>query len=65
VQEALSKALEGRTSLVIAHRLSTVRAAHQILVLDEGLIKERGTHDELLTQGGIYADLYQRQSFSA
>ena len=65
VQEALSKALEGRTSLVIAHRLSTVRAAHQILVLDEGLIKERGTHDELLTLGGIYADLYQRQSFSA
>jgi ATP-binding cassette subfamily B protein len=65
VQEALSTALKERTSIVIAHRLSTVRAADQILVLDEGLIKERGRHDELLALDGIYADLYQRQSFSS
>lgn len=65
VQQALSTALRGRTSLVIAHRLSTVRAADQILVLDEGVIRERGRHDELLALNGIYADLYQRQSFSA
>lgn len=64
VQQALSNALKGRTSLVIAHRLSTVRAADQILVLDQGEIKERGKHDELLAKNGIYAELYQRQSFS-
>ncbi|MFM7491483.1 MAG: ABC transporter ATP-binding protein [Actinomycetota bacterium] len=64
VQEALSTALKERTSIVIAHRLSTVRSADQILVLDEGLIKERGRHDELIGLSGIYADLYQRQSFS-
>lgn len=65
VQEALASALRGRTSIVIAHRLSTVRAADQILVLDDGQIRERGRHDELLALNGIYADLYQRQSFSA
>lgn len=64
VQKALANALQGRTSLVIAHRLSTVRAADQILVLDQGQIKERGKHDELLALNGIYADLYQRQSFA-
>ena len=64
VQEALSTALKERTSIVIAHRLSTVRAANQILVLDEGQIKERGSHDELIALNGIYADLYQRQSFA-
>jgi ATP-binding cassette subfamily B protein len=64
VQQALGNALQGRTSLVIAHRLSTVRAADQILVLDQGQIAERGKHDELLSLNGIYADLYQRQSFS-
>jgi ATP-binding cassette, subfamily B, bacterial len=64
VQEALSTALKERTSIVIAHRLSTVRAANQILVLDEGQIKERGRHDELIALNGIYADLYQRQSFA-
>lgn len=64
VQQALANALQGRTSLVIAHRLSTVRAADQILVLDQGQIKERGKHDELLALNGIYSDLYQRQSFS-
>jgi len=64
VQQALATALKGRTSIVIAHRLSTIRAADQILVLDDGLIKERGRHDELLALNGIYADLYQRQSFT-
>lgn len=65
VQQALATALKDRTSIVIAHRLSTIRAAHQILVLDDGLIKERGRHDELLALNGIYADLYQRQSFTS
>ena len=64
VQQALATALKDRTSIVIAHRLSTIRAAEQILVLDDGLIKERGRHDELLALNGIYADLYQRQSFT-
>ena len=61
VQEALSVALRDRTSLVIAHRLSTVRAADQILVVDGGRIIERGTHDELLARDGLYAELYQTQ----
>ncbi|HEV7975295.1 ABC transporter ATP-binding protein [Amycolatopsis sp.] len=61
VNEALATALEGRTALVIAHRLSTVRAADQILVLEHGEIVERGTHDELLAAEGRYADLYNTQ----
>jgi ATP-binding cassette subfamily B protein len=61
VQQALATALEGRTSLVIAHRLSTVREADMILVLDHGRIVERGRHDELLVAGGQYADLYRIQ----
>jgi ATP-binding cassette subfamily B protein len=61
VQRALDAALEGRTSLVIAHRLSTVRNADQILVVDAGRIVQRGTHASLLAEGGLYADLYRTQ----
>ena len=64
VQRALDAALEGRTSLVIAHRLSTVRNADQILVLDGGRIVEFGTHTELLTRDGLYSDLYRTQFFT-
>ena len=61
IQRALERIMQGRTTLVIAHRLSTVRRAHRILVIDEGHIVERGTHAELLAAGGKYADLYRRQ----
>ena len=61
VQRALDEALEGRTSLVIAHRLSTVRNADEILVVDDGRIVQRGTHAQLLAEGGLYADLYRTQ----
>ena len=61
VQQALASALRGRTSLVIAHRLSTVRDADQILVVEGGRIVERGTHAELLAAAGLYADLYRTQ----
>jgi ATP-binding cassette subfamily B protein len=64
VHQALSAALKGRTSLVIAHRLSTVREADQILVLEKGVIVERGTHDELVAKNGLYAELYNRQDLS-
>jgi ATP-binding cassette subfamily B protein len=58
VQDALEVALSGRTSIVIAHRLSTIRGADLICVIDEGRIVERGSHDDLLAAGGLYADLY-------
>jgi ATP-binding cassette subfamily B protein len=61
VQRALRTALTGRTSLVIAHRLSTIREADQILVINNGQIAERGTHEELLLAGGLYAELYRTQ----
>ncbi|GAA2413872.1 ABC transporter ATP-binding protein [Streptomyces glaucosporus] len=61
VQEALAEALHGRTSVVIAHRLSTVRAADRILVVEDGRIVESGTHDELLAAGGRYRELYRTQ----
>jgi len=61
IQQALKTALTGRTSLVIAHRLSTIREADQILVIDGGKLTQRGTHDELLAAGGLYAELYRTQ----
>ncbi|MCZ8377898.1 ABC transporter ATP-binding protein [Mycobacterium sp. CPCC 205372] len=61
VQQALGEALAGRTSIVIAHRLSTVRAADQILVIEDGRVVERGTHRELLARGGRYTVLYETQ----
>ena len=64
VQAALKEALKGRTSIVIAHRLSTIKEADQILVLNDGLIEQRGRHDELVEAGGLYSELYQRQDLS-
>ena len=61
VQDALDRLMEGRTTFVIAHRLSTVRDADRILVIDEGRIVEEGSHEQLLVTGGLYADLYARQ----
>jgi ABC-type multidrug transport system fused ATPase/permease subunit len=61
VQEALERPMEGRTSLVIAHRLATVRAADRILVMQHGRIVEEGTHRELLQRGGVYTRLYELQ----
>ncbi|MBO1515512.1 ABC transporter ATP-binding protein [Metabacillus sp. BG109] len=61
IQKAMTKLLEGRTSFVIAHRLSTIRDADLILVMSQGDIIEKGTHEELLEQGGFYADLYESQ----
>ncbi|ADD43513.1 ABC transporter ATP-binding protein [Stackebrandtia nassauensis] len=61
VQRALAEALEGRTALVIAHRLSTVRDADEIVVLDDGRVAERGSHAELVERGGLYAELYHTQ----
>jgi subfamily B ATP-binding cassette protein MsbA len=58
---ALNRLMEGRTCITIAHRLATVRRADAILVVDEGRIVERGTHGELLTNGGLYAYLHERQ----
>ena len=61
MQQALAAALAGRTSLVIAHRLSTVLGADKILVVDAGRVVEAGTHGELLAAGGLYAELYRTQ----
>jgi ATP-binding cassette subfamily B protein len=60
LQAALRVLLEGRTSFVVAHRLSTIRHADQVLVLDQGRIVERGRHDELIRANGAYAELYRR-----
>lgn len=59
IQQALRRLFAGRTAIVIAHRLSTVRDAHRIVVLDQGRIVDEGTHDELMRHGGLYAHLYQ------
>jgi len=64
VQKALKHALKGRTSIVIAHRLSTVMEADQILVLEKGLIVERGRHEDLISQGGLYSELFARQDIT-
>jgi len=61
IQRALSTALDGRTAIVIAHRLSTVRSADEILVVESGQIVERGTHDSLVAAGGLYSELYETQ----
>ena len=61
IQSALERVSRGRTTIVIAHRLSTVVKADQILVLDKGVIVERGTHETLLARGGVYAALWSRQ----
>jgi len=61
IQKAMSNMMKGRTSFVIAHRLSTIKNADLILVMNNGNIIEKGTHDELLQQGGFYAELYNSQ----
>ena len=61
IQETLDKVAESRTTIMIAHRLSTIVNADQIVVLDQGRVAERGTHGQLLNQGGLYAELWQRQ----
>ncbi|HMK22125.1 MAG TPA: hypothetical protein VK466_07300, partial [Terriglobales bacterium] len=61
VRDALSRMVQGRTSLVIAHRLSTVQRADKIIVMHKGRVREMGTHQQLLTQRGVYYKLYQLQ----
>jgi ABC-type multidrug transport system fused ATPase/permease subunit len=61
IQQALDEVLKGRTALVIAHRLSTIRNADKIIALEGGRIIEIGDHRELLSRGGLYSQLYQRQ----
>ena len=65
VQDALKEALKGRTSIVIAHRLSTVMDADQILVINDGAVAERGRHEDLINQGGLYSELFARQDLTA
>jgi ABC-type multidrug transport system ATPase subunit len=62
ILDALEDLMEGRTSFMIAHRLSTVRHADQILVMQDGLIVERGTHEDLVDRGGVYSQLHVAQT---
>ena len=62
IQRAFDELAKGRTTLIIAHRLSTVRSAHRILVVRDGVISEEGTHQELLEKNGDYAQLYRTQN---
>ena len=57
----LRRVMRGRTSLIVSHRVSTVKDADLIVVLEDGRIAERGTHDSLVTRGGLYAELYEKQ----
>ncbi|MCL4254366.1 MAG: ABC transporter ATP-binding protein, partial [Anaerolineae bacterium] len=61
IQEALSRLMQDRTTIIIAHRFSTVRGANRIAVLDKGELVELGTHDELIAKDGIYTKLYEMQ----
>ena len=65
LQDAINRMLKGRTSVVIAHRLSTVRHADMVFVIDQGRITEQGTHESLIEQNGLYAQLYSRQFIDA
>jgi ATP-binding cassette subfamily B protein len=65
IQDALDRVSKNRTTLVIAHRLSTIVGADEIIVLDQGVIAERGTHRELLARGGLYASMWNRQREAA
>ena len=62
IQESLNQLMEGKTVIAIAHRLSTIAAMDRLIVLDGGRVVEQGSHDELLAQGGIYAQLWSRQT---
>ena len=64
VQDALQKMMRNRTSLIIAHRLSTIQSADEIVVLDKGKVLERGNHESLLAQNGMYKKLIELQSFN-
>ena len=61
IQEAFNALMDGRTSFIVAHRLSTIRSADQILVMNEGKIIEQGTHEELMARNGFYTNLYNSQ----
>ena len=61
IQQALDELCKGRTTIVVAHRLSTIKNADEIAVIAEGKIAEQGTHDELIAKNGLYADLYRLQ----